>query len=144
MAGLNRQRSQIPRPRLGHGIAPSACMRLYLDENVPVILAPLLSAHGIDCLTARQSGNLGLSDEEQLIFTADEQRVLFTFNCRDFLSLAKHWHVIGRIHAGIILSKEFPLSELVRRFRHLVIHHRNHDLSNEVLWLPTPAHHPFR
>jgi hypothetical protein len=44
-------------------------MRLYLDENVPVILASLLSAHGVDCLTARQAGNLSLSDAEQLVFT---------------------------------------------------------------------------
>jgi hypothetical protein len=117
-------------------------MRLYLDENVPVILASLLSAHGVDCLTARQAGNLSLSDEEQLVFTAKEQRVLFTFNCRDFLELAKNWHVAGRTHAGIILSKEFSLSDLVRRFRHLVIHHRDHDLINKVLWVSVPAHRP--
>jgi len=118
-------------------------MRLYLDENLPVILASLLSAHGVDCLTARQAGNLSLSDEEQLVFTTNERRVLFTFNCKDFLELAKHWHVAGRTHAGIILSKEFALSELVRRFRHLVIHRRNHDLTNQILWLPSaPSHRP--
>jgi len=119
-------------------------MRLYLDENVPVILASLLSAHGVDCLTAWQAGNLSLSDEEQLVFTANERRVLFTFNCRDFLELAKHWHVAGRTHTGIILSKEFALSELVRRFRHLLIHHKDQDLTNKVLWLAAPAHRPSR
>jgi hypothetical protein len=117
-------------------------MRLYLDENVPVILASLLLAHGVDCLTAGQAGNLGLSDEEQLVFTANAQRVLFTFNCRDFLELAKHWHVAGRAHAGIIISKEFALSELVRRFRYLVTHHRDHDFTNEVRWLSAPTHRP--
>ena len=117
-------------------------MRLYLDENVPVILASLLSAHGVDCLTARQAGNLSLSDEEQLVFTTNERRILFTFNCRDYLELAKHWHVAGRTHTGIILSKEFALSELVRRFRHLVIHHRDQDLTNKVLWLAAHAHRP--
>jgi predicted nuclease of predicted toxin-antitoxin system len=116
-------------------------MRLYLDENVPVILASLLSAHGVDCLTAQEAGNLSLSDEEQLVFTTNERRVLFTFNRRDFLELAKQWHVAGRTHTGIILSKEFAPSELVRRFRHLLIHHKDQDLTNKVLWLAAPAHH---
>jgi len=119
-------------------------MRLYLDENVPVILASLLSAHGVDCLSARQAGNLSLSDEEQLVFTTNERRILFTFNCRDFLELAKHWHVAGRTHTGIILSKEFAFSELVRRFRHLLMHHKDQDLTNRVLWLAAPARRPSR
>jgi len=67
MLGLSHRRSRIPRHRLGS--EHSAWMRLYLDENVPVIVASLLSAHGVDCLTARQAGNLSLSDAEQLVFT---------------------------------------------------------------------------
>jgi len=38
-------------------------MKLYLDENIPVILCAVLSAHGVDCLTTHQAGNLGLSDD---------------------------------------------------------------------------------
>ena len=95
-------------------------------------------------LTALQAGNLSLSDEKQLVFTTNEQRILYTFNCRDFLELAKHWHVAGRAHIGTILSKEFALSELVRRFRHLVIHHGDQDLTNKVLWLAAHAYRPSR
>ena len=108
-------------------------MRRYLHENVPVILASLLSAHGVDYRTTRQAGNLSLTDEEQLVFTANAGCVLFTFNCRDVLERAKHWHVAGRTHTGVILSKELALSELIRRFRHLLIHHKDQDLTNKVL-----------
>lgn len=111
-------------------------MRLYLDENVPVLLATALAAHGIDCLATRDAGNRGLSDEEQLAFSAQEQRALVTFNCKDFLTLVSHWQATGRSHAGIILSKELPLPELVRRFRRLAIHCRDRNLRDTITWLP--------
>src|SRR5215475_4518805 len=41
-------------------------LRIYLDEDVDVLLEPLLAAHGIDCLTTVAAGNLGHTDEEQL------------------------------------------------------------------------------
>lgn len=100
-------------------------MRLYLDENVPVVLASLLSAHGVDCLTTLEAGNLSLSDEEQFVFATRGQRTLFTFDCRDFLQLVSYFQKINRSHAGLILSRELPLPELLRRFRHLAIHYRD-------------------
>lgn len=41
-------------------------MKLYLDESVSVALATMLAQHGIDCLTVRDAGHLGQSDEFQL------------------------------------------------------------------------------
>jgi predicted nuclease of predicted toxin-antitoxin system len=111
-------------------------MRLYFDENVPVPLATALAEHGIDCLTTRDAGNRGLSDEEQLMFATQEQRSLVTFNCKDFLSLATRWQEVGRSHTGMILSKELPLPELIRRFRHLAIRCRDRNLRDIIIWLP--------
>jgi predicted nuclease of predicted toxin-antitoxin system len=110
-------------------------MRLYLDEHVPVALAPVLTAHGVDCLTTLQAHNLGLSDESQLAFATENQRALVTFNRKDFLSLARQWQDQGRSHAGLILSQELPLPELLRRFRRFLQRHQAEDLTNHVLWL---------
>lgn len=41
-------------------------MKLYLDESVSVVLANVLAQHGVDCLTVREAGLLGQSDEFQL------------------------------------------------------------------------------
>jgi hypothetical protein len=46
MLGFSHRPSRIPRHRLGS--EHSAWMRLYLDENVPVIVASLLSAHKVE------------------------------------------------------------------------------------------------
>lgn len=113
-------------------------MRFYLDEHVPLVLASFLNSHGVDCLTARDAGNLGLSDEEQLIVATGERRVLVTFNCVDFVRLAQSWQTQGRSHCGIILSKVLPLPELFRRFRYLVVHSRDRDLTGMILWLMSP------
>jgi len=82
----------------------SALLRVYLDEDVDVLLAPLLSVHGIDCLTTVAAGNLGRTDEEQLTFALHESRVLITHNRDDFENLAVVWWGQQHDHAGIVLA----------------------------------------
>ena len=77
---------------------------MYLDEDVDVLLAPLLAAHGIDCLTTLAAGNLRLSDAEQLALAHQESRVLITHNRTDFESLAVSWWRQQRDHSGIVLA----------------------------------------
>jgi len=110
-------------------------MNLYLDENIPVVLCTALAAHGVDCLTTQQAGNLGLSDVQQLAFATTEGRSLVTFNRKDFLPLVQRWQESTHTHAGLILSKELPVPELLRRFRKFLHQHQTDDLTNLVLWL---------
>jgi hypothetical protein len=79
-------------------------LRVYLDEDVDVLLAPLLAAHGIDCLTSLAANKLRQSDEEQLQSALLETRVLITHNRTDFENLAVAWWGQQRDHAGIILA----------------------------------------
>lgn len=44
----------------------SIFIRLYLDEDVNVLVADLLQAKGFDVTTARDAGQLHATDEEQL------------------------------------------------------------------------------
>jgi predicted nuclease of predicted toxin-antitoxin system len=79
-------------------------LRVYLDEDVDVLLAPLLTTHAIDCLTTLVAGNLGRTDEEQLTAALQESRVLITHNRTDFENLAVAWWGQQRDHAGILLA----------------------------------------
>ena len=92
-------------------------------------------AHGVNCLTTQQAGNLGLSDVQQLAFATTEGRALVTFNCKDFLPLVQQCQESSRTHAELILSKELPVPELLRRFRRFLHQHQTDDLDNMVLWL---------
>jgi hypothetical protein len=83
--------------------APSP-LRVYLGEDVDVLLGPLLGAHGIDCLTTLAAGNLRRSDEEQLGFALRDSRVLITHNRSDFEDLAVAWWSQQCEHAGIVVA----------------------------------------
>jgi predicted nuclease of predicted toxin-antitoxin system len=111
-------------------------VKLYLDESVSVVLAAVLREHGIDCMTARDAGNLGLPDERQLAYSTSQGRIIFTHDTRDFLALAVEWQQAERVHSGMLLSHQVPLRELIARFRTFLFLHGSADLTNQVLWLP--------
>lgn len=81
-----------------------APLRVYLDEDVDVLLAPLLAARGIDCLTTVGAGNLNRTDEQQLTFALQETRLVITHNRTDFEDLAIAWWNQQHDHAGIVLA----------------------------------------
>jgi predicted nuclease of predicted toxin-antitoxin system len=107
-------------------------IKLYLDEDVDPLLAPVLRERGIDCLSTRDTQNLGHSDVQQLTFATGQGRVILTFNVKDFLRLAAD---SSRHHSGIIISNHLPFRELLRRVLVLVQHQAHTNLSDTVLWL---------
>ncbi len=110
-------------------------MKLYLVEHLTPILAKMLRERGIDCLTTQEAGNIGLPDEAQLTYARSHRRVLMTFDRKDFLSLAKQWAELGQPHAGIVLSRQCSVSDLIRQVLHLIAKHKGQGFDNQVLWL---------
>ena len=109
--------------------------KLYLDEDVDPLLAPVLRERGIDCLSTRDTQNLGHSDVQQLAFSTSQGRVILTFNVQNFLHLATELADSGRHHSGIIVSDHLSFRELLRRILVLVQRQANTDLNDTVLWL---------
>jgi len=85
-----------------------ANVRLYLDEDVPVQIAPPLRALGFDVLTTREAGRLMAEDPDQLAFAAGEGRVLLTLNRNDFVHFTQQFAAVGAPHAGVLIfSRSF-------------------------------------
>lgn len=82
----------------------AAVLRIYLDEDVDVLLARLLGPRGYDCVTASELGHLGWTDQQQLDWAAADERVTITHNRVDFENLARAWWAHPRDHAGIVLA----------------------------------------
>lgn len=59
-------------------------VRIYSDESVNVAIVEGLKRRGVDAFSARDAGNLGLTDEEQLEFAVKNRAVIFTHDV-DFL-----------------------------------------------------------
>ena len=79
-------------------------IRIYLDEDVNVLIAQLLRARGFDVTTTREVGQLGKSDSEQLTYAVNQGRTLLTHNRVDFEALAQAYLAAGQMHYGIIFA----------------------------------------
>ncbi len=110
-----------------HARVSPARPRLYLDEDVPVQVAPPLRAAGFDVLTTREAGRLKAEDPDQLAFAAREGRVLITLNLDDFVRFTKQFAAEGLPHAGVlILSRSFARGDYGSMARAIEAYVRNH------------------
>jgi len=55
-------------------------IRIYTDESSSVAIAEGLKRRGVDAFSARDAGNLGLTDEEQLIYAGKERITIFNIS----------------------------------------------------------------
>lgn len=96
-----------------------ARVRLFTDEDVYGVIAVALRKGAYDAISTPETGRLGETDESQLQWASGEGRVLVTFNVAHFASLHTEWMKQGRHHAGIIVSAQRPIGDLLRRLLHL-------------------------
>ncbi len=78
--------------------------RLYTNENFRRRIVEILRELGHDVLTSFEAGNANLSipDDKVLDFAHKNNRIVLTFNRKDFIRL----HNQNPIHAGIIVCTE--------------------------------------
>ena len=112
-------------------------IRLFLDEDVHGSVSPALRRHGYDVLTVRETDRGGLSDAEQLAYAAGHGRTLFSFNAADYIALHLAYLNEGREHAGIVVSKQVPIGETVRRLLVLLNQVSADEIRNQLRWLPS-------
>lgn len=112
-----------------------ARLSFYLDENIQQALAGALRERGVDILTTQEAGNVGLSDSEQLNFAAQKNRVLVSYNKRDFAKL--HYEGLSgkRAHNGIVLSDQLPVGLVLRRIMKLYFALSSDTMKNRLEYL---------
>ena len=109
--------------------------RVYLDEDVSVVVTAILQARGFEALTARDTRLLGRSDSEQLEFVAETGCVLLTHNRVDFERLHRDWIEGGRQHWGIIVARQRSASDIALRTARLLVRLTADELRNQILYV---------
>jgi hypothetical protein len=94
-------------------------IRFFTDEDIYAAVAPTLRRAGFDAVSAPEVGRLGESDESQLLWSAGQRRTIVTFNVGHFAALHTLWQQQGQHHAGIVVSNQRPIGDLMRRLLHL-------------------------
>lgn len=110
-------------------------LRLHLDADASRkdLLAALL-ARGHDVTRTPAPGlTLDASDLIQLLWAAAQYRVLFTFNIKDFLHLARKFPD----HHGILLANQrsHTLGELILLLDRVLTDSQAEDFTGRVRWL---------
>ncbi len=96
-----------------------AAIRFFTDEDVYGAIAAALRRRKIDVCSTPEVGRRGQSDESQLEWATAESRIFLTFNVAHFVQLHATWLQQGRHHAGIIVSSQRAIGDVVRRLLHL-------------------------
>lgn len=110
-------------------------VRLYLDEDVSVLVAKLVVARGFEALTTQEAGRVGSRDESQLEFAASSQRAILTHNRVHFEILAVRWAAEGRHHAGVLIAARHPPRELLVRLLGIVNRRTADEVDDQVIYL---------
>lgn len=108
---------------------------IYLDEDVDVLVADLIRAHGFDVKTTLEANKLHSIDEEQLEYAVEQERVFFTHNRVDFESLAKDYFALGREHEGIIIAVRRSPYEIARRLLTILNNVTADEMKNQVRYI---------
>jgi predicted nuclease of predicted toxin-antitoxin system len=111
---------------------------LYLDEaSMDEDLVAALRSRNIAVLTVAEVGMLNRSDEEQLDWARQHNRVLFTFNTRDFYRLHTALTEQGLSHAGIILAPQqrYEIGELLGGLLKLINSRSLEEMQGQVVFL---------
>ncbi|MGL5793239.1 MAG: DUF5615 family PIN-like protein [Waterburya sp.] len=113
----------------------SLFIRLYLDEDVNVLIADLLNAKGFDVLTVRDAGQLQATDEEQLAYAVSQQRALVTHNRSDFEKIIQTYFFTGQKHYGVILAVRHSPQKIVQRLLAILNQVTADEIENQVRYI---------
>jgi len=108
---------------------------LYTDEDVDVLIKPLLQAKGFNVLSTLDEGMLGKSDREQIEHAIKLQRVFITHNRLDFEKLAIQFIEEGKTHYGIILATRRNVYEMTRRLARFLELHKRERIRDQIWYI---------
>lgn len=116
---------------------------VYADADVHGDLAAEIRARGYDAVSALEleKEQRGLDDEAQLEYASSQGRAILTHNQRHFEPLHRKWLSKGHDHAGIILSVQIPIGELLKRMLRLLDQVTAEEMRNNLRYLSDFAEH---
>ncbi len=90
----------------------------------------------MDVLSTGEAQMLSRSDEEQLKWALENQRVVYSFNIRDFYRIHTRWVKEKQDHFGIILGfQNYSIREQMRRILRIIATKSAAEMKNQVEFL---------
>jgi predicted nuclease of predicted toxin-antitoxin system len=112
-----------------------AQIKIYTDEDIASGIAKALKRRGFEVSTTPEYGNFEFTDEKQLAFATSIEATILTHNVQDFPRI--HYEFMGKgvSHNGIIVAKQVPIGEVVRRLLRLTAELTAGDMNDRLEYL---------
>jgi len=108
---------------------------LYCDEDVDVLIKPLLEAKGFLVRTALEEKMLGSTDRQQIEHALEKRCLFLTHNRIHFEQLYGELIAANRKHYGMIVATRRNVYELARRISRVLSQFTNESVQNHILYL---------
>lgn len=108
---------------------------IYADENIDVMLKPLLRAKGFTVITTHEEGMLGKGDREQLEHAIRLKSAFLTHNRIHLERLFNELVKESKGHYGIIIAARRNIYELARRIAGLLERHSAKNIKNQLWYI---------
>jgi predicted nuclease of predicted toxin-antitoxin system len=102
-------------------------MRFLLDEDLNPAVAEIARGLGLDVVSVHEIDRRGFQYEDQLRFSASEQRNFITRNRDDFLRLTVTFLQTGEPHAGLLIVPRSLPNHLPERIAHALKRWQEHS-----------------
>jgi len=110
----------------------------YVDEDASesAVMAGL-RARGIDLLTTVEAGREGTTDQQQLEFSTQQDRAIYTLDVRDFARIHREFLAGNRPHGGIIVIPEqrYSVGEKIRAVAAIIQANTAESLKDRIEFL---------
>jgi predicted nuclease of predicted toxin-antitoxin system len=110
-------------------------IKVYLDEDVNVLIAEIVRSRNFEALTVTEAGRKGKSDAEQLKFAAEADYAILTHNRVDYENLAKDYFANDKRHYGIIIAVRRPSSEIAERLLSVLNDFTADEMKNQIIYI---------
>jgi predicted nuclease of predicted toxin-antitoxin system len=110
-------------------------IRIYLDEDVDILVSNLLRSRGFEATTAHQARQLGKTDAEQLEYAVNQKLTILTHNRTDFEDLAREYFQQEKLHYRIIIAVRNPYQEIVQRLLTILNSTTADEMKNQLLYI---------
>lgn len=109
--------------------------KIYVDEDVDVLVATLLRSRGLDSTTVREQKMLRETDPKQLAFATSTGRCMLTHNRLDFEKLHTNYLLNNQAHAGILVAKRRNPYEIAERVAILLDTLTADEIANQLFYI---------
>lgn len=108
---------------------------IYCDEDVDILIKPLLEAKGFKVLTTLDEKMLGASDTRQMNHAVEKEYAFLTHNRLDFERLCANYINADKNHYGVIIATRRNIYDLARRIARVLSGYTSETIRNQMLYV---------